>query len=324
MARSLPQAVSVAAVAIGAALFVYTLSYIDLQDTIDRASRLGLALPGILVPSAAWHILRTWGWSIAFPDDARPTYWRLFRVRLASDAVGYFTVRGLAGEPLKVLLLLDRVKPEITTAAIALERLAFAVVATILAGGISLTAVTRLSLPGAFDSAFWILSVAGGVVLVLVGIVARRRTGNYLGRLVSSLSLVTGRQLGTSRVMRFILEVEQVLLQLLRSDRRRLVVLTILPVVCYALMAFEVWLVFWATVEPIGVTQVLTIETFARLASIASAAIPANLGALEASNAGVVVALGLAGGGTLALVRRIRTLLWAGLGLALYPGVLRR
>lgn len=324
MARSLPQAVSVAAVAIGAALFVYTLSYIDLQDTIDRASRLGLALPGILVPSAAWHILRTWGWSIAFPDDARPTYWRLFRVRLASDAVGYFTVRGLAGEPLKVLLLLDRVKPEITTAAIALERLAFAVVATILAGGISLTAVTRLSLPGAFDTAFWILSVAGGVVLVLVGIVARRRTGNYLGRLVSSLSLVTGRQLGTSRVMRFILEVEQVLLQLLRSDRRRLVVLTILPVVCYALMAFEVWLVFWATVEPIGVTQVLTIETFARLASIASAAIPANLGALEASNAGVVVALGLAGGGTLALVRRIRTLLWAGLGLALYPGVLRR
>ena len=43
------------------------------------------------------------------------------------------------------------------------------------------------------------------------------------------------------------------------------------------------------------------------------------MGALEASNAGVAKALGLAGGGALALSRRIRSLFWAGLGLAVYP-----
>jgi uncharacterized membrane protein YbhN (UPF0104 family) len=84
-------------------------------------------------------------------------------------------------------------------------------------------------------------------------------------------------------------------------------------------MAVEVWLVFWAIGEPIGLMEGLAVETFARLASVASAAIPGNLGALEASNAAVVTMLGLGGGGALALTRRIRALLWAGLGLALYP-----
>jgi uncharacterized membrane protein YbhN (UPF0104 family) len=109
-----------------------------------------------------------------------------------------------------------------------------------------------------------------------------------------------------------------------RGDRRRLITLTVLAAVCYALMAIEVWLVLWAVGEPSSVTQALTVETFARLASVASAAIPGNIGALEASNAAVVAALGLAGGGALALARRIRALLWAAAGLALYPRVRER
>ncbi len=120
------------------------------------------------------------------------------------------------------------------------------------------------------------------------------------------------------------LDVEDVLLDLLRGDRRRLIILTVLPVVCYLLTAFEVWLVLWAVGEPIGITAALAIDTFARLGSVASAAIPAGLGALEASNAAPVAMLGLGGGGALALMRRVRALLWAGVGLAFYPRVKRR
>ena len=49
--------------------------------------------------------------------------------------------------------------------------------------------------------------------------------------------------------------------------------------------------------------------------------IPGNLGALEASNVAVVEALGLAGGGSLALVRRVRGLLFAPLGLLFIHGI---
>jgi uncharacterized protein (TIRG00374 family) len=319
--RSVPQLVSVAAVCVGVLLFAVTLYYIDLEETVDSAARLGLALPVILLPGTCWHLLRTWGWSISFPDDAKPAFTRLVRVRLAADAISFFTVRGLAGEPLKVVLLLDRSAPQITTASIALERLAFAVISIVIAGLVSFFAVTRLVMPGAWDTIFTSLSVIAMLLIPLLAFVARQRTGDYLGRLVIGLDRVTGRRLETSRVVRFILDVEDVLLELLRGDRRRLITLTWLPIVCYFLMALEVWLVFWAIGQPIGVVQSLTIETFARLGSVASAAIPANIGALEASNASVVRMLGLTGGGSLALARRIRVLLWAALGLALYPRI---
>jgi hypothetical protein len=81
----------------------------------------------------------------------------------------------------------------------------------------------------------------------------------------------------------------------------------------------EVWLVFWAIGEPISLWVGTIVETFTRSASVVGGAIPGNLGALEASNLAVVKALGLVGGGALALARRVRSLLWATLGLAIYP-----
>ena len=324
MIRSVPQLVSLAAVAIGIALFGLTLYYIDLDETVASARRLGLALPVILLPGTCWHLLRTWGWAVAFPEESRPALTRLFRVRLAADAVGFFTVRGIAGEPLKVLLLYDRVAPETTAAAVALERLAFAVVGIAIAALISLAAVTFLSLPRAWDTVFAMLIVGAVLVLGLAGLVAKRQPGDYLGRLVAAINRATGRRLETSRSVRFILDVERVLLRLIRGDRRRLVTLAVLAIVCYLLMTIEVWLVLRAVGEPSSIIETLTIETFARLASVASAGIPANIGALEASNAAVVAALGLGGGGALALARRVRTLLWAAAGLALYPRVRER
>jgi uncharacterized protein (TIRG00374 family) len=258
---------------------------------------------------------------VAFPDAARPRFTRLFRVRLAADAISFFTIRGLASEPLKVVLLYDRTAPEVTTAAVALERLAFAVMNILIAGLISYFVVTRLDLPGAWDAVFSLLAIAAIAVLGLLGFIARRRTGDYLGRFVLLLDRVTGRHLEMSRIVKFILDVEDVLLDLLRGDRRRLLILIALPLVCYGLMLIEVWLVFWAIGEPITIGDGLTIETFARLGSVASAAIPGNLGALEASSVAVVNALGLAGGGSLALTRRIRAMLWATLGLLLYPRI---
>ena len=320
MARSIPHIISIGAIFLGIALFVATLFYIDLDETIASAKRLGLALPLVMLPSAAWQVLRTWGWAISFPDDSRPPFSRLFRVRLAAEAISFFTVRGIAGEPLKVLLLLDRVKPQVTTASIALERLAVAIMSIGVAGLISFFAVTQLTLPRAWDTLFGSLTVIAMLLVPILAFIARRRTGVYLGRMVRGFDRVTGRRLSTRRVVRFILEVEDVLLELVRGDRRRLVRLIWLPVLCYFVMAIEIWVVFWAIGAPVNLMEGLVIETFARVGSIASAAIPANIGALEASNAAVVTMLGLTGGGSLALARRVRALLWAAVGLAVYPG----
>jgi hypothetical protein len=120
-------------------------------------------------------------------------------------------------------------------------------------------------------------------------------------------------------VARFIRDVENIFLHLARSDRRRLRAMVMLAIAAYALMTLEIWLVFWAIDQRVSVWSAMFVETFTRSASVFSGLIPANLGALEASNVVVVRALGLAGAGSIALSRRIRSLFWAGLGLLLYP-----
>src|SRR5687768_12491878 len=99
------------------------------------------------------------------------------------------------------------------------------------------------------------------VLMALLALIARGRSGDYLGSFVLWLDRLTGKRLEASRVVAFILDVEDIMLALLRGDRRRLVILTLLPIVCYGLMTIEVWLVFWAIGEPIGITEGLAVET---------------------------------------------------------------
>ena len=145
------------------------------------------------------------------------------------------------------------------------------------------------------------------------------RTGRYFGPLVERIHRRTGWRWAGGRTVRIISAVEDLFLKLARTDPRRIEVLVALSVACYALMALEVYLVFWAIGQPISLWIGIIVETFTRSASVAGGAIPGNLGALEASNVAVVKALGLAGGGTLALFRRVRSLIFATLGLAFYP-----
>ena len=124
------------------------------------------------------------------------------------------------------MLLYDRTPPAVVAAAITLERTAFAVMAIVISGLISYFAVQRLQMPGGWDAVFTLLSIGAVLLLGVLVFIARQRTGDYLGRFVSRIGAMTGRQLESSRVIRFILDVEDVVLDLLRGDRRRLIILT--------------------------------------------------------------------------------------------------
>jgi uncharacterized membrane protein YbhN (UPF0104 family) len=262
--------------------------------------------------------VRTLGWLICFPPAVRPTFWRLFRVRLAADAVSYFTIRGVASEPLRVVLLLDRVPAEASTASTILERTAMGVTSVILVGLTSVIAMSSDAVPEGWQNVFRWIAIVAVVVVALTAIFLTRR-GRYVGPFFEGLYRLTGWHWTEGRVARFIREVEAIFLELARSDRRRLRNLGLLAVTAYALMTLEIWVVFWAIHEPVSILSAMFVETFTRSASVFSGMIPANLGALEASNVVVVRALGLVGAGSLALSRRVRGLFWAGLGLILYP-----
>lgn len=318
MRPSVPTWISRVAMVVGIALFGLTLAFIDREATLRESRRLGVWLPLVLLPGGGWHAVRTLGWYICFPPEVRPSFWRLFRVRLAADAVSYFTIRGLASEPLRVVLLLDRVPAEVSTASTILERTAMGVMSVVLVGVTSMVAMGSDALPVAWQDVFRGIAVVA-VAVIGITILFLTRKGRYVGPLFEALYRRTGWHWTEGRVAHFIAEVEKLFLLLARSDRQRLRNLVLLAVAAYALMTLEIWLVFWAIDEPVSIWSAMFVETFTRSASVFSGAIPANLGALEASNVAVVRALGLAGAGSLALSRRVRGLIWAGLGLLLYP-----
>ena len=111
--------ISVGALALGAILFISTLYFIDFQLLIAAGRRLGAALVLSILISGLWHLARTWAWSWCFPQPRSVSFLRLARVRLAAEAFSYLTLRGIAGEPLKVVLFADDIDPRIATAAVA-------------------------------------------------------------------------------------------------------------------------------------------------------------------------------------------------------------
>ena len=318
MARSAPQVISLIAIVAGLVLFVYTMLGIDRDETLLEARSLGLALPVVLLPSIGWHALRAAGWYVCFPREERPTYWRIFRVRLAADGVGYFTIRGVASEPLRVVLLMGHVSPVVSAAATVLERTAMGIMSVVGVGIFAAFAVQSDMLPSGWQDVFRGISIIAGIVLILT-MLFLMRTERYFGPLIQRIYARTQWRWAGGRTVRAITAVEDLFLKLARTDPRRIQILVGLSIACYFLMALEVFLVFWAIGQPISLWVGTIVETFTRSASVAGGAIPGNLGALEASNVAVVKALGLAGGGTLALFRRLRSLLFATLGLALYP-----
>jgi uncharacterized protein (TIRG00374 family) len=318
MSRTVPQVISLVAIAAGLVLFVWTILGIDRTETLIEARSLGLALPLVLLPSIGWHLLRAAGWYVCFPADERPTYWRTFRVRLAADGVGYFTIRGVASEPLRVVLLMGRISPVVSAAATVLERTAMGIMSVVGVGIFAAFAVQSELLPPGWQDVFRGISIIAAVVLILTTLFLMR-TERYFKPLIQRVHTRTQWRWAGGRTVRAITAVEDLFLKLARTDRRRIKVLVALSVACYFLMALEVFLVFWAIGQPISLWVGTIVETFTRSASVAGGAIPGNLGALEASNVAVVKALGLAGGGTLALFRRFRSLLFASMGLVLYP-----
>lgn len=318
MKRTVPQLISLAAIIAGVALFVVTMLGIDRDETIGEVRRLGVLLPVVLLPGLAWHLLRAAGWYVSFPFDDRPTYWRVFRVRLAADGVGYFTIRGVASEPLRVVLLMGHISPVVSAAASVLERTAMGIMSVVGVGMFAAFAVSSGLLPPGWEDVFRGIAITA-VVVLFVSLLFLMRTGRYFGPLVESIHRRTGWGWAGGRTVRAISAVEDLFLKLARTEPRRITALVLLSVACYWLMALEVFLVFWAIGEPVSLWVGTIVETFTRSASVAGGAIPGNLGALEASNVAVVKALGLAGGGALALFRRFRSLLFATLGLALYP-----
>jgi phosphatidylglycerophosphate synthase len=311
--------VQVGALALGAALFIGTLYYIDVEVLLATGRRLGVAIPLSLLASGAWHLTRTWAWSWCFTRPRKVGFPRLLRVRMAAEAFSYLTIAGVAGEPLKVVLLNDRVPAREATAAVALERIAYMIGTTLIVGAGSIVAMATQPLSPLWFKIFRAFAIGSGVMAAAIIMILVRRD-SYLLAVFRAADRAAGTHIAQGRMARFAADVGRQLADLVNGNGARLLALTLASVAAFACMVAEAYLILWAVGIPITIAGALAIETFSRVASFASAFIPASIGALEASSLAAVTAVGAGpAGASLALARRLRGLFWAGVGLAVYP-----
>jgi uncharacterized protein (TIRG00374 family) len=278
-------------------------------------ARVGWRLAVLIVfPMVLVALFDALGWRYAFTRD-RVGLVALFWTRLAGEAVNLTTpTAALGGEAVKTWLLRDHVslaeslssvivaKTTITIAQGLLLLLGVALAWTVFpADSRLLTAMEWLLALELVALAIFVLAhtrglaAFGGRVLARFG--ARRLEGHEgLGRVDRSLAQFYLRQPG------------------------RLALSVAYHLVAWLLGAVETWMILAFLGTPVSLVTATVIEAFGTGIRFATFMIPGSLGALEGGYAATFGALGLGGtmGVSFSLVRRIREIVWIGVGLVAF------
>lgn len=298
----------------------------------------GLAVVGYLIarigPAAIWSSFVTLGWRLPlvllFPyvlAAALDTLaWRvlvrrpvpfglIFRARLAGEAVNLATpTMAVGGEPLKAYLLRPHVPLVDGFVSVIADK------TTIVVGQIFFLAAGLLAAHAVAPTGRLIPIMTGllGVeILAIGGFVAVQASGGLggggrlLGRIGSRVGWADG-----ARYLRGLGDLDRALAALYRDDRRRLLVSAVVHAVAWATGGLEIYIVMRLLGTDVPLLTSMIIEAFAGGVKFASFMVPASLGALEGGYVAFFEAFGLTatGGLSFVLVRRLREMVWAGIG----------
>ena len=302
------QLITVAAALAGLLLFIYAVRAAGYDEIRDGVRRVGWGLLVILLLGGLRFVLRAECWRLCVPGGTgsgkggRLTLAQALVAFLAGDAVGSVTPLGLlASEPAKVFLTRHHLATRESVSSLALENIVYAASVVVMAatGGVVLLATTPLSLE-------WretlVAAVVLGVIAVGLGIAGLRRGfGSALPRFALRDRLSSLRQ------------------QLHGFDTATIARVFALDLVYHALAVFEIlitldWLLPGRTPT---LAQAIVFEALNRVVTVVFKFVPFRVGVDEALNGALapVLALNVAAGVTLAVIRKVRGLFWAGIGL---------
>ncbi|MFB3902051.1 MAG: lysylphosphatidylglycerol synthase domain-containing protein [Acidobacteriota bacterium] len=292
-------------IAIAAAIALGIIAYrIGMRDIAAQVANLRLVLPIVLLSGLVRLLLQTRAWKIGLQAEGIDLpQSRLLAVRLASQAAGYLAAVGpVVSEPAKLVLLRNHVG------------MGAAASATFFETGTYWSTSAILGLVGTCAAAFLIsndtavCAAAGVFGVALVLLIGRR----------SLLSPVV--RLFGSRAPNWLRSAESAELRI-RSfrDRQPRAARGILALdsIAQLVTLAEVGSVLWGVGMQPSVLEVLTVEAAGRMVKVLGAWIPGRIGADEGGAAASFALLGFpaAAGLILALARRVRDLIWCGVGI---------
>lgn len=292
----------------GAALFAYVVRRAGVGEILDGMQRVGWGLAAILALAGLRFMLRAACWRLCMPPNTQLAYPRTFSAFLAGDAVGSVTPLGLlASEPTKIFLTRHDLATRDSVASLATENLIYgASILTMVAVAVGVVLAT-VPLPAA-----WRWAIAGALVAAFAAAVLLLR-------------LLRGtwddRRGPRPRWRARLAELRLAVLGFSAGHPRRLWRAFGLEMAFHVLGTIEVWLTLQWLVPDRAPTlaQAIVFEGLNRVTTVAFKFVPFRIGVDEALSGAVAPALAVApaAGVALALVRKVRNLVWSGVGLAI-------
>jgi uncharacterized protein (TIRG00374 family) len=301
--------------AAGLGLLVYLIAELGPSRIAAQLQGLGSIVPLILFISAAKYPLQAAGWRLVLAPSDRPSWGVSIAATLTGDSLGYLTWAGpFAGEPIRALLIRDWVGVAAGTAAGAMERTIYNVTAAVLVWVVLFVLVS---------TTHTIALVAAAAVSVLVAVVLVHRVRSIGARRAADTRPGPSEPAPAPAVERpgHIAEFIDAARQLWRERRGVLPVVALLCIAQHAVLIGEAYVILRALSPDATLRTALVFEAVTKIVNTAGIVVPGRLGIAEGGSALLADALGFAAshGLSLALMRRLRAIIWSGVGLALLP-----
>lgn len=299
----------------GLVLFVVLLHETGTRVVVGNIRLVGWGIGLIVLQEVLAYACNSLGWWYAFPLP-RPAipFRRLLAIRLAGDAINYVTpTANVGGEFVRVRLLSGYVPTAAAVASVAIAKLnqTVAQVAFILVG--VLVALRDAGLPPALGRSLFISAAVMSAVALPLLVASRRTLLGPLRRVLQTLGVgshVLGSGAGSGAA-----DDDGRAFHL--SARPGFVASTGWFLVGWTVGLLEVYLMLYFLDVPVTVERVVVIEVFSSAIDGLLFFIPAKVGTQEGGKVLIFTLLGLdpAKGLSLGILRRIRELAWAGVGL---------
>ena len=299
----------------GLGLFGAILAGSDLGAVLDACLGIGPGILLIMIAPLGYFVLHTWGWLLLITGP-RPRFGRALRAYVASQALDELW-GGLLGEPLKVFVVpADSHDRTAGIGSVTLDNLALLAslaIFLLLGGGVlawlDVEAISFGHLGVALLGLLGLGALLGVLLLLGPGLIGRRVAARYPGGVIAGF-------------LERYREVARHNRDFLTRHPGRFTGSIGLHVLAKIWVIFEVWLtlVVMGLYEP---GRAIWLGLGKQAVQITGAPIPAQIGVFTGTLAFLGEALGMAASAALAvaLLRRARSLVWIGVGLALVRGI---
>lgn len=304
--------ISTVSFVLGSLLLLFLVWRIGIDALARDLKHAGPYVFWIMVLSGLRYYLRTVGWAAAYMPDEQHRRSGLFGLQLAGDALAYLSSAGpFLGEPLKATLVRD-VDTSDSLGSTLLDNFIY----TLTAFAVTLSGLVVLAVLPFIGKAHANAIAIGALLCSLLAVSA------FIGwqrvALPKALSWLGGKTGHRWQQLRERLEAIAARMERINTQRPfALWTIFLLAVVAQILILAEVALALRPSEVSFSFASLLVIEGATKLVKALFFFIPGRVGADEGSSAAIVSLLGMgpATGLILSVIRRVRAILWAFVGL---------